>query len=409
MTHDDPVEPPAPAPPKADPETMVLRGSPARAIRFKRNAVVTIAGIAAIAIAMTAWIALAPGGLHIAAPQNNQPQVAKAPAETLAGLPTTYADVPKLGPPLPGDLGQPILDHQASLGAGTVNGDRMPSESQQAKSAHDQKLAELKAARESAVLVQPSRMPTEPSPATAMADSPSTPAPSSDKLALNLAGDPNAQQRKADFLKTPDKGSDVDPHRLVAMPSPYTLMAGTIIAASLITGLNSDLPGLVIAQTTENIYDTATGTILLVPQGSRLIGSYGSVVAFGQSRSLVVWQRIILPDGSSIQIDNLPATDAAGYAGLADQVDFHTWQLLKGVGLSTLLGVGTEVSIDNDESGLVRAIRQSTQQSASQAGQQVVSKQLDVQPTITIRPGWPLRVIVQKDLVLRRWIGGSRQ
>lgn len=409
MTHDDPVEPPAPAPPKADPETMVLRGSPARAIRFKRNAVVTIAGIAAIAIAMTAWIALAPGGLHIAAPQNNQPQVAKAPAETLAGLPTTYADVPKLGPPLPGDLGQPILDHQASLGAGTVNGDRMPSESQQAKSAHDQKLAELKAARESAVLVQPSRMPTEPSPATAMADAPSTPAPSSDKLALNPAGDPNAQQRKADFLKTPDKGSDVDPHRLVAMPSPYTLMAGTIIAASLITGLNSDLPGLVIAQTTENIYDTATGTILLVPQGSRLIGSYGSVVAFGQSRSLVVWQRIILPDGSSIQIDNLPATDAAGYAGLADQVDFHTWQLLKGVGLSTLLGVGTEVSIDNDESGLVRAIRQSTQQSASQAGQQVVSKQLDVQPTITIRPGWPLRVIVQKDLVLRRWIGGSRQ
>jgi type IV secretion system protein VirB10 len=301
-------------------------------------------------------------------------------------------------------LGQPILDHQrSSLGAGTVDNDRLASESQRAESARNQKLAELKAARESTILVQPSATPAEPSPAIAGSDAPSGQIPSSDKLALSPAGDPNAQQRKADFQKTPDKGSDVDPHRLVAMPSPYTLMAGTIMPASLITGLNSDLPGLVIAQTTENIYDTATGTILLVPQGSRLIGSYDSVVAFGQSRALVVWQRIILPDGSSIQIDNLPATDAAGYAGLADQVDYHTWQLLKGVGLSTLLGVGTEASIGNDESDLVRAIRQSTQQSASQAGQQVVSKQLNVQPTIKIRPGWPLRVIVQKDLVLRPW------
>lgn len=405
MTQDDPAEPPAPTPPKVDPETMVLRGTPARAIRFKRNAVLAIAGITALAVALTAWIALAPGGLHLAAPQSSPSQVAQAPAETLAGLPSTYADVPKLGPPLPGDLGQPILDHQGSLGVGMVGNDRMASENQREKSARNQKLAELKAARESTILVQPSVTPAEPSPAIAGSDAPSGQIPSSDKLALSPAGDPNAQQRKADFQKTPDKGSDVDPHRLVAMPSPYTLMAGTIMPASLITGLNSDLPGLVIAQTTENIYDTATGTILLVPQGSRLIGSYDSVVAFGQSRALVVWQRIILPDGSSIQIDNLPATDAAGYAGLADQVDYHTWQLLKGVGLSTLLGVGTEVSIGNDESDLVRAIRQSTQQSASQAGQQVVSKQLNVQPTIKIRPGWPLRVIVQKDLVLRPWKG----
>lgn len=181
-------------------------------------------------------------------------------------------------------------------------------------------------------------------------------------------------------------------------------MAGSVIAASLITGLNSDLPGLVTAQVTENVYDTVTGRTLLIPQGSRLVGSYDSVVAFGQSRALLVWQRIILPDGSSIQIDNLPATDAAGYAGLEDRVDYHTWRLLKGVALSTLLGVGTELTLD-DESDLVRAVRESSQQSASQAGQQIVTKNLNIQPTVTVRPGWPLRVIVHSDLTLRPWAG----
>jgi type IV secretion system protein VirB10 len=178
-------------------------------------------------------------------------------------------------------------------------------------------------------------------------------------------------------------------------------MAGTIISASLITGLNSDLPGEVTAQVTENVYDTVTGKILLIPQGSRLIGSYDSVIAFGQSRALLVWQRIIMPDGSSIQIDNLPATDAAGYVGLEDEVDYHTWTLLKGIALSTLLGVGTQVTFGNSQSDLVQAIAQSSQESTSQAGQRIVEKDLNVQPTITVRPGWPLRVIVNKDLVLR--------
>jgi len=153
------------------------------------------------------------------------------------------------------------------------------------------------------------------------------------------------------------------------------------------------------------VFDTVTGRILLIPQGSRLIGKYDSVVAFGQKRALLVWQRIILPDGSSIQIDNLPATDTAGYAGLQDKADFHTWQLLKGVALSTLLGIGTQISIGDDRSDLIRAIRESAQQSTSQAGQQIVMRQLNVQPTLKVRPGWPLRVIVHKDLVLSKpWV-----
>jgi type IV secretion system protein VirB10 len=129
------------------------------------------------------------------------------------------------------------------------------------------------------------------------------------------------------------------------------------------------------------------------------------VVAYGQRRALVVWTRIVLPDGSSVRLDNMPATDTSGYAGLADKVDSHTWALLKGIALSTLLGVGTQLSLGSSESDLVRAIRESTQQNAAHAGGQITSRNLDVQPTIKVRPGWPVRVLVNKDLVLQPWRG----
>ena len=211
---------------------------------------------------------------------------------------------------------------------------------------------------------------------------------------------PNGQKAKLDFLEKGPDGKIYNEHAMQSQASPYQLMAGTIIAASLITGLNSDLPGTVIAQVTEHTYDTVSGQHLLIPQGSRLIGKYDSNIAFGQNRALVVWQRIIRPDGTSIVIDNLPGTDTAGYAGIADKVDYHTWQLVKGIGLATLLGVGTELSFGSNESDLVQAIRESTQENVNQAGQQIVQRNLDVQPTITVRPGWPIRVIVNKDIIL---------
>jgi type IV secretion system protein TrbI len=143
-----------------------------------------------------------------------------------------------------------------------------------------------------------------------------------------------------------------------------------------------------------------TGRHLLIPQGSRLVGRYDSVVAFGQERALVVWQRIIRPDGSSIVIDNLPATDTGGYAGLADEIDQHTWKIIKGIALSTLLGIGNQLAFANTDSDLLKALRESAGQTTNRAGQRIVERSLNVQPTITVRPGWPLRVIVHKDLVL---------
>jgi type IV secretory pathway VirB10-like protein len=215
------------------------------------------------------------------------------------------------------------------------------------------------------------------------------------------------QTRKLTFLKAGPEKEIYNQHGLQTPVSAYQLMAGTVIAASLITGLNSDLPGFVIAQVTEHVYDTVTGRFLLIPQGSRLIGKYDNIVAFGQERALVVWQRIILPDGSSIVIDNLPATDTGGYAGLADEVDLHKWKLLKGVALATVLGVGSELAFGSGDSDLVKALQQTTQATTNRAGQRLIERNLNVQPTITVRPGWPLRVIVHRDLLFRRPYRGT--
>jgi type IV secretion system protein VirB10 len=112
-----------------------------------------------------------------------------------------------------------------------------------------------------------------------------------------------------------------------------------------------------------------------------------------------------MPDGSSVRLDTMPATDTSGYAGLADRVESHTWPLLKGIALSTLLGVGTQLSLGSSESDLVRAIRESAQQNAASAGGRIASRSLDIQPTIRVRPGWPVRVLVNKDLILQPWKG----
>lgn len=185
------------------------------------------------------------------------------------------------------------------------------------------------------------------------------------------------------------------------------LRAGAVIAAALVTGINSDLPGQVTAQVTSHVYDSPTGSHLLIPQGSRLIGQYDSQVAFGQRRVLLVWSRVVMPDGTSIVLDRLQGGDTQGFSGLEDKVDYHWGQLFRAAALSTLLGVGTQLAVD-DESDIARAIRESAQDSAEDIGQQIVRRQLNIQPTLTVRPGFPVRVIVNRDLVMQPY-GAARQ
>jgi type IV secretion system protein VirB10 len=213
------------------------------------------------------------------------------------------------------------------------------------------------------------------------------------------AGQPTAQDRQLAFLNAAADRRTVTPDRVSPPASPFVLQAGAVISAALITGIRSDLPGQITAQVTENIYDSPTGSILLVPQGTRLIGQYDNSVQFGQRRVLLVWNRLIMPNGRSIVLERQPGADTQGYAGLEDSVDYHWWDLAKAAALSTLLGVGAELATD-DNDRLIRAIRDGAQDTINQAGQQIVQRQLQVAPTLTIRPGFPVRVIVTKDLVL---------
>lgn len=320
--------------------------------------------------------------------------------------------MPQLGPPLPGDLGGPIVSAQARgqdvspppMGAAGSRPPPTPAETA-AQQARQRAQQERESARMSGVFL--GRQNTGGgSPAAA----PGLSNPLLDLAALGQGGAANqgaaatpAGSAKRAFLNGETDRRTTASERLTPPASPYVVQAGSLISAALITGLRSDLPGQVTAQVTENVYDSPTGRILLIPQGSRLIGDYDDQVGFGQRRVLLAWTRLILPDGRSIVLERQPAGDAAGFAGLEDRVDEHWGALAKAAGLSTLLSFGSQLAADDSSSELIRALRDGGQNTLSQAGQEIVRRQLNVPPTLTVRPGFPVRVIIKRDLVLTPW------
>lgn len=260
-------------------------------------------------------------------------------ADGLQGLPRDYSSVPQLGPPLPGDLGRPIVSAQ-NRGQPVPNpGVAAP---QPGLSAEEQRrLQEIETARTSRLFAAAEARNAAP----VTANTPNQAPP--DLASLGLApppATPSAQDRQQAFLNAPVDRRTVAADRIAAPASPNILQAGAVISAALITGVRSDLPGQITAQVTENIYDSPTGRILLIPQGTRVIGQYDNNVQFGQSRVLLVWNRLIFPNGRSIVLERQPGADAEGYAGLQDGVDYHWWDLAKAAGLSTLLSVGAELA-----------------------------------------------------------------
>lgn len=404
---------PSPPPPKEAPESLELRARPRPVTRLNPRILAVLAGGMASAVLGAMLWSLQPQQRRESAAQSELYNVDRvARSEGLERLPADYSqlpppaapDVPQLGPPLPGDLGGPILKaEQQSQGPGYGPD---PAEAE--------RLARLKDAEEAALSSVffrsgSGRTSNAGEPRQSLAgregfDPMASGAASTAAVSAGTTATQNRQEQKEAFLSKSVNAQIRNSGSLQMPDSPYQVMASTVIAAALVTGIKSDLPGDVIATVTEPVYDSASGQHVLIPQGSRLLGHYNSQVSFGQSRVQVVWQRVILPDTSSFQLDNLVGSDAAGYAGLEDGVDWHWDRIVAGAAMTSLLGIGAELAAPanrTDGDRIIIAGRDSLQDTVNQVGQEVTRRNLDIQPTLTQRPGLPLRVIVNRDLVLR--------
>ncbi|MGN7713754.1 IncP-type conjugal transfer protein TrbI [Agrobacterium radiobacter] len=216
--------------------------------------------------------------------------------------------------------------------------------------------------------------------------------------------DPNGQKSKEDFFNTDLKDLGYLPNRVVPQQSLYELKRGSVIPATLITGINSDLPGRITAQVSQNVYDSATGHRLLIPQGTKLFGRYDSKVSFGQSRVLVVWSDIIFPNGSTLQIGGMAGTDAEGYGGFKDKVNNHYLKTFGSAVMIALIGTGIDMAVPQSSTLATQdtasdAARRNFAETFGRVADRTIQRNMDVQPTLEIRPGYKFNVLVDQDIV----------
>lgn len=390
--------PPDPAHSRAPIATRAQAPTPRR---LSRKALATVAGISAFGVAAALGYSLSTSH-RTGAPQESV-SVNRGQSDTLADAPKDYGDVPRvvstaIGPP-PATT-EPITTPPLSGPATTSSPIDNEASAERQRRRHSRESA--RASKLFAGTSEGARAPASGSEAAV------PPSGTSSADQARPGGTADAQDRKAAFVASTTREPTVNSGRLAAPASRFVVSAGSTIAAALITGLSSDLPGLVVAQVTEDVFDTVSGRARLIPQGTRLIGVYDARVSYGQSRALVVWTRLIFADGRSLDLDRMVGTDAAGQSGLVDRVDSHSGKLLMAGLLSTMFGVGANAATagGGDNNDIAYAIRESAGRSVESAGDKIVGRQLDVQPTITIRPGARVRVLVSRDLVLTPWAGG---
>lgn len=218
------------------------------------------------------------------------------------------------------------------------------------------------------------------------------------------AADTNRQASKEAFFNEDIKELGYLPNGVVPAQSHFELKRGSVIPATLISGINSDLPGRISAQVNQSIYDSATGRHLLVPQGAKLFGRYDAEVSFGQSRVLVIWTDLIFPNGSTLQIGGMAGTDAEGYAGFNDKIDRHLLRTFGSAALIALIGAGMDMSLPSEDRNGRRdnasdAARRSFAETFGRVAERTIGKHLDVQPTLRIRPGYIFNVLVEQDII----------
>jgi len=369
-----------------------------RATRFRRKLV--WGGLAVSAVALAGILAY--GFMHSGprlADKKNGPQSAandKPQQPDLGSFPQDYSQIKPAQPPQVTSAVQQAPPPQAA---------KSPGQPTEADKAHASNVFFAQApASASSVAASHSVPPPVPSQDQASLYG-TTPLPAEAQGGLTA--------QKNAFLSNATGGRDYVAKPIQAPLSPYEIKAGTLIPAALVTGINSDLPGEIVAQVTENVFDTATGRYLLVPQGSRLVGKYDSLMSYGQSRALVVWNRLILPNGDSIDLEGMPGSDKTGAAGLEDEVDHHRWQFAGALAVSTLLSLGPSIAQSLAQSGhngsdtnVYTGPASSLGSNTSIVGENLLNRELNRPNTITVRPGWPLNVLINRDLVMRSYTNG---
>jgi type IV secretion system protein VirB10 len=404
-------EAPMPVPKPKENAQDLLRTPTPRPARYKKALILSLSlgAMACVAGALTYGMMQGPhaGGGNGGVASSNLPSTQTS--DSFAGLPNSYSQVtaPKPQPITQQATIQPRQGLQTGAGGGhgpgadQINDPNSPAAlAAKATSSNifftDTTDQSAQSAASPSSPTAPVILPTSAGATAAAASSGSDdPGQQSEKSSF-ITGNAAAQSSSSDYTGTP----------LETPASAYEVQAGEVIPAALLTAINSDLPGDVTAQVTEDVYDSATGNYLLIPQGARLYGRYDSLVSYGQNRALVVWNRIIFPNGKSIDLGGMIGTDATGESGLQDQTNHHILGLTAALATATLVSFGPSLALDISQNGNTGSTNiytnpaQTLGQSVNNIGQEFVSKELNRPNTITIRAGWPLRVMVNKDMIL---------
>jgi type IV secretory pathway VirB10-like protein len=400
--------------PDADAEPIELEPRP-RVVRLNRRAIFVAGGLLT-AVLLAAVFTLSERSKRTAERREQQSGVSAAPDRFWEGEPD---GVPRL--PVPPELPEPVSAPTEDSDVPVLDAGAPPQLIEPAAAAADETLRRAYASRP--IVYEGRAEPRAASAQTERAPRPSS-SPSGLPSVLDDAQDligaaqreedavvsQNLQREKAEFLRNAKLGTDeeINDHLVRPALTPYEVKAGSLVPAVLITQANSDLPGQLIAQVRENVFDSATGAHLLIPQGTRAIGVYDSVVAFGQERVLVAWQRLIFPDGSSLNLGSMAGTDLAGAAGFHDRVERDYLRIFGGAVLLSAISAGVQISQGTfasgnqatDTSDLREILAAALGQNLGNLGTEWARRNLNVQPTLEIRSGYRFNIAVMKDLVL---------
>ena len=389
----------------ASPDSLQLRGAPVASARLSRKAalgaIAVLAVILGVVIANVSRESPRKGGEEAAAKKDLEPALNAASSLT-KDVPDVVPDSPRPAP------------RAAAPGL-----ERTPGAPPAKSSEDDARLADTavpKFSKEESTSMQPAVAGWSAQSASQAEAPPNTSAGTDMGVggALRRVGnftggtgesepDLNRQDEKLAFQRTPRRSAYLN-SRLTAPVSPYELKTGTVIPGLLIGAMNSDLPGEIIAQVSQNVYDTASGNYLLIPQGTRLYGHYDSNVSFGQGRLLVSWDRLIFPNAYALDLQGMTGHDQGGAAGYADQVNHHYGRMFGAALLTSVLSAGFQLSQPQQSnlltapgSGQIAAAAVGQQMTA--LGTQIAQRNLQVQPTIEIRKGYRMNVMVSRDIV----------